>query len=119
MSNRLTYANVGTNNRNPDSYFPVTESGDRVSPTYVDWSQITLVGSSQVVQYALLPTYPLISADFGGNVIQVSTSNLRQNPDYLSSFEIEDVMVSKKERQRGESKHFSRVEDLLADLVSE
>jgi hypothetical protein len=36
----------------------------------------------------------------------------------LTSFEIEDVVASKRERARGESKKFSSVDELFADLDS-
>ena len=39
--------------------------------------------------------------------------------DSLTTFEIEDVMASHRERRNGQSRHFENVEDLFAWLDSE
>lgn len=86
------------------------------TPNALYWpkSNVEAYGMNLFTRETAVPSFTLV--ELWNAFIQQGE---RSPPEPLSRSEIEDVVESRKERERGESKHFSSAEDLFAWLDSE
>jgi hypothetical protein len=118
MSQTTLASKWGNNAETPRAYsVPASTELDWGGYAEMDVSLLTHAVLSSFTQYGLNSS-ALVPNRSWEYTVQIK-NNLRRAQDYLSAFEIEDVLESKRERSLGHTRRFSDVADLVEWLNSE